>query len=86
MNYLFPLLAVVIWSGNTVVNKLAVGQIAPAEIGFFRWLLAGALLTPFLLRATLAHWPVIRANLGRIVTSACSAWRCTNAWRTTPPR
>ncbi|KJJ97892.1 membrane protein [Pseudomonas sp. 21] len=68
MNYLFPLLAVVIWSGNTVVNKLAVGQIAPAEIGFFRWVLAGALLTPFLLRATLAHWPVIRANLGRIVT------------------
>ncbi|AGI24450.1 hypothetical protein H681_12900 [Pseudomonas sp. ATCC 13867] len=68
MNYLFPLLAVVIWSGNTVVNKLAVGQIAPAEIGFFRWLLAGLLLTPFLLRATLAHWPVIRANLGKIVT------------------
>ncbi|MEE9102700.1 MULTISPECIES: DMT family transporter [Pseudomonas] len=68
MNYLFPLLAVVIWSGNTVVNKLAVGQIAPAEIGFFRWLLAGLLLTPFLLRATLAHWPTIRANLWKIVT------------------
>ena len=39
MQYLFPLLAVFIWAGNTVVNKLAVGIIQPAEIGFFRWLL-----------------------------------------------
>ncbi|KAF1072475.1 MAG: hypothetical protein GAK45_00179 [Pseudomonas citronellolis] len=67
MNYLLPLLAVLIWSGNTVVNKLAVGQIAPAEIGFFRWLLAGALLTPFLLGACRQHWPTIRANLGKLV-------------------
>ncbi|ERS14382.1 DMT family transporter [Alloalcanivorax xenomutans] len=48
MAYLLPLAAVLIWSGNNVVNKLAVGVLFPAEIGFYRWVLAGALLTPLM--------------------------------------
>jgi drug/metabolite transporter (DMT)-like permease len=66
MQYAFPLLAIFIWAGNTVINKLAVGAIFPAEIGFYRWLLAGLLFTPFMLKAVIAHWPQIRPNLGRI--------------------
>lgn len=50
MQYAYPLLAIFIWAGNTVINKLAVGAIFPAEIGFYRWLLAGMLFTPFMLR------------------------------------
>ena len=50
MAYLFPLAAVLLWSGNNVVNKLVAGVLYPAEIGFYRWLLAGALLTPVMLR------------------------------------
>ncbi|WP_164705567.1 EamA family transporter, partial [Pseudomonas viridiflava] len=50
MQYAFPLLAIFIWAGNTVINKLAVGAIFPAEIGFYRWLLAGLLFTPFMLK------------------------------------
>ncbi|EFQ65807.1 hypothetical protein PFWH6_0601 [Pseudomonas fluorescens WH6] len=34
MQYAYPLLAIFIWAGNTVVNKLAVGSIFPSEIGF----------------------------------------------------
>ncbi|MDE1165819.1 MAG: DMT family transporter [Pseudomonas sp.] len=66
MQYAFPLLAILIWAGNTVINKLAVGAIFPAEIGFYRWLLAGLLFTPFMLRPVLANWAVIRPNLGKI--------------------
>ena len=66
MQYAFPLLAIFIWAGNTVINKLAVGAIFPAEIGFYRWLLAGLLFTPFMLKQVIAHWPQIRPNLGRI--------------------
>ncbi|MBP5084956.1 EamA family transporter, partial [Pseudomonas chlororaphis] len=66
MQYAYPLLAVFIWAGNTVINKLAVGAIFPAEIGFYRWLLAGLLFTPFMLKAVVAHWAVIRPNLGKI--------------------
>jgi len=66
MQYAFPLLAVFIWAGNTVVNKLAVGVIFPAEIGFYRWLLAGLLFTPFMLKPVLANWAAILPHLGKI--------------------
>lgn len=61
---IFPLLAVLIWTGNTLVTKMAAGAIEPAAITFYRWLLAGTVLTPFVLRAVwqqravvVAHWP-----------------------------
>ena len=66
MQYAFPLLAILIWAGNTVVNKLAVGAIFPSEIGFYRWLLAGLMFTPFMLKPVIANWSVIRPNLGKI--------------------
>ena len=67
MNYVFPLLAVLIWSGNTVVSKQAAGAIAPAEIGFLRWVLALLLTTPFLLPAVWRNRVAIRAHAGQIV-------------------
>lgn len=47
----YPLLAVLIWTGNTLVTKSAADAIAPGAIAFYRWVLAGALLTPFVARA-----------------------------------
>ena len=66
MQYAYPLLAILIWAGNTVVTKLAADAIFPAEIGFYRWLLAGLLFTPFMLKPVKQHWPLIRPNLGKI--------------------
>lgn len=60
---LFPLLAALIWSVNMIVTKMAAGVIAPAAIGFYRWALAGLLLTPFALpaawRQRRALWPYL---------------------------
>ncbi|HEY9102405.1 DMT family transporter [Chitinimonas sp.] len=64
--YAFPLIAVLIWAANTVVSKLAAGVIFPAEIGFYRWLLAGLLFTPFLLKPVLANWAQVKPQLGRL--------------------
>ena len=66
MQYAFPLLAILIWAGNTVINKMAVGAIFPAEIGFYRWLLAGLLFTPFLLPKVWANRAAIRPHLGKV--------------------
>ncbi len=49
MNFLFPLLAVLIWSVNAIVSKVSAGAIDPAAISFYRWLLALLTLTPFVL-------------------------------------
>jgi drug/metabolite transporter (DMT)-like permease len=67
MNYLFPLIAAAIWGGNTIVTKLSAGVIAPAEIGFFRWLLAVLLLTPFVARPMIANWARMRHALPQLV-------------------
>ncbi|MHC6227651.1 DMT family transporter [Pseudomonas sp. X10] len=66
MNYAFPLLAILIWAGNTVVTKMSAGAIFPAEIGFYRWLLAGLLFTPFLLRPVWRNRAAIRPHLGKV--------------------
>ncbi len=66
MNYAFPLFAILIWAGNTVVTKMAAGAIFPAEIGFYRWLLAGVLFTPFLLPGVWRNRAAIRPHLGKV--------------------
>ena len=67
MNYLLPLMAVLIWSVNTVVSKLAAGAIGPAEIGWLRWVIAAALLTPVMLPSVWRSRAAVKANAGRIV-------------------
>ncbi|TDQ37531.1 DMT family transporter [Thiopseudomonas denitrificans] len=66
MHYIFPLLAVLSWAGNTVITKMSASSIEPTEIGFYRWLLAWLLMTPFMLRPTLRNWWRIRPHLGKI--------------------
>jgi len=67
MNLFFPLLAVLIWSVNTIVSKLSAGSIDPAAISFYRWLLALVVLTPFALPGAWRQRHVIRASLGRLL-------------------
>ena len=63
---LFPLLAALIWSVNMIVTKMAAGVIAPAAIGFYRWALAGVLLTPFALPGVWAQRRQILPNLPKL--------------------
>lgn len=61
MIYGLPLLCALIWAGSNVVNRLAVGQIDPAAISFYRWVVALVVLTPFTARGVWTH----RAVVGR---------------------
>ena len=65
--YLLPLGAVLIWSVNTVVSKLAADSISAAEIGFFRWLVAAVLFTPFVLPSIWRQRADIKPLLPRIL-------------------
>jgi len=65
--YALPLGAVLIWSANTVVSKMAADSISAAEIGFFRWLVAALLFTPFLLPSIWRQRKNILPLLPRII-------------------
>lgn len=66
----FPLGAVLIWAGNTIVSKMSAGLIEPAAISFYRWLLAGLILTPFLLKPVWRQRRRIRPHLLKILVLA----------------
>ncbi|BDA61921.1 DMT family transporter [Shewanella xiamenensis] len=70
MLYLFPLLAVMIWAGNAIVNKLSFGIIAPEAIAFYRWFFAMLVLTPFMLKPVLKKRRTIIPLLLKLATLA----------------
>jgi drug/metabolite transporter (DMT)-like permease len=66
--FLPPLGAVLIWSGNMTINQLTVGTIAPSSIAFLRWVLALAVLSPFLLPAAWRHRHTLRREWVKLAT------------------
>lgn len=61
-NSIFPLLAVLIWSVNAVVNKAAASVIDPAAISFYRWCLAFLIMTPFLVMPVWHHRKTVKQH------------------------
>ncbi|ATG16911.1 MULTISPECIES: DMT family transporter [Providencia] len=60
--FLFPLVAVLLWSVNAIVNKAAASAIDPAAISFYRWALAFLVMTPFVLRSVLRHAKIVKQH------------------------
>ena len=60
-------LTMVFWGGNAVAGKLAVGEVSPFLLSWFRWTIAalalGAVAWPRLIR----DWPTIRSRLPYLV-------------------
>jgi drug/metabolite transporter (DMT)-like permease len=48
------------WAGNAVVGRVAVGQLPPIALAFWRWLFALLLILPFGLPRVAAQWHDIR--------------------------
>lgn len=63
---LAPLWAVLIWTGNTLVTKVAAVVIDPASIAFYRWVLAFLVLTPFVGRAAWRQRAVVSRHWAKL--------------------
>lgn len=63
MNYIYPLIAVLIWSINSNVNKLAANVIDPAAISFYRWLIAFLVIFPFAISSVIRQRKIIKQNI-----------------------
>jgi drug/metabolite transporter (DMT)-like permease len=68
---LYPLMAVCIWTGNTLVTKAASARIEPAAITLYRWLLAGLIITPLAARGLWRQRALVRAALPRLALLGC---------------
>lgn len=67
VDYAIPLITVLLWSGNTVVMRAAVGVIDPETIMAYRWVLAALALFPFVFRSLYHHRTAIRKNIGKLM-------------------
>lgn len=53
-------LAGLFWSGNHIAGRAGAGHVPPIAIGSLRWLLAAAILWPFVSAHVRRDWPAIR--------------------------
>ncbi|MBZ9848419.1 DMT family transporter [Mesorhizobium sp. CA14] len=60
--YLFLLSTMLLWGGNSVAGKLAVGHVSPMTLVFLRWVMAVMILLPIGWRTLREDWPKVRRN------------------------
>jgi len=65
--YLLLALASLCWSGNHLMGRAIAGHVPPLTISTLRWLLAAAVLYPFVRHHLRRDWPRIRAQFGVLV-------------------
>ncbi|WP_018700399.1 DMT family transporter [Amorphus coralli] len=61
--YLLLTVTAMMWGGNIVVGRFAVGKVPPVALAQFRWTAAFLIILPFALTALRQDWPHIRRNL-----------------------
>ncbi|WP_217540188.1 DMT family transporter [Vibrio metschnikovii] len=66
MIYFLPLFTVLIWGGNTIINKIAASTIEPSAMSFYRWLLAMLILSPFCLPTVIRQRHIIQPYLPKL--------------------
>lgn len=60
--YVLLLLATLFWSGNNIVARVAVQEVPPFSLTFWRVGIALALLTPFALPGAIRQWHIIKQH------------------------
>ncbi len=65
--FLMLALAGLLWSGNHIAGRAAAGHVPPVSLASLRWLLAAALLWPFVSQHVRADWPQIAKGWRRIL-------------------
>ncbi|MDE2361738.1 MAG: DMT family transporter [Hyphomicrobiales bacterium] len=68
--WLVLIVTTMLWGGNGVASRLAVGRVTPMSLVFIRWLAVCTMLAIALHRPIRAHWPEIYANRWRILLMA----------------
>jgi drug/metabolite transporter (DMT)-like permease len=77
--YLLLVTTALLWAGNAVASRLAVGNIPPITLTSLRWVCVCAVM-PILLRHELkAQWPALKANSGLIIMLGVFGYTVFNA-------
>jgi drug/metabolite transporter (DMT)-like permease len=77
--YLMLVLTTLMWGGNAVASRLAVGEISPMALTSMRWIFVCAVL-PYAMRAELRrYWPVLKRHRLQILLLGTFGFTAFNA-------
>lgn len=77
--YVLLVLTTLIWGGNAVAGRLAVGQVSPMALTSIRWLVVCVILAVIGQERLKADWPILRPRLGWIALLGMSGYTGFNA-------
>ena len=77
--YLLLVLTCLMWAGNAVASRLAVGHIAPFTLTSLRWVCVCMVLPVMYRRELVAQWPVLKANTRLILAMGILGFTVFNA-------
>ncbi|WP_417669435.1 DMT family transporter [Roseibium sp.] len=68
--FLLLTLTTLMWGGNTIAGRLAVGEVSPMAIVALRWLIVSAVMVLLTFRQLKVEWDIVRPNLGKMTLMA----------------
>lgn len=60
--YVLLVMTTLMWAGNAIASRLAVGQITPMALTSLRWVVVCSIMPLLLRRELREHWPTLRAR------------------------
>ena len=77
--FLLLVLTMMMWGGNAVAGRMAVGEVSPMALVTLRWLISAAILAVFARRQIAAEWPALRPHWRSIVVMGIVGFTAVNA-------
>jgi drug/metabolite transporter (DMT)-like permease len=77
--YLLLTCTTLLWGGNAVASRLAVGEISPMALTCLRWTIVILITVAITRRDLKAEWPILRQNLWRIMAMGALGFTGFNA-------
>lgn len=77
--YLLLTLTTLIWGGNAVAGRLAVGEVSPMALTCLRWVVVVLVLAVVARRGVIAEWPVLRPHLPAVFAMGALGYTTFNA-------
>ena len=77
--FLLLILAMLMWGGNAVAGRLAVGEVSPLALTCLRWVIVILVLLPFVGRQMIAEWAILKTGWRVIILSGIFGFTVFNA-------
>jgi drug/metabolite transporter (DMT)-like permease len=77
--YLMLVAATMMWAGNSIIGKVAIGEVTPMTLTFMRWFLVCVILALFYRKEAATAWPVLRPRWRWVVAMSVLGYTVFNA-------